>query len=59
MKILSISQYGFPEAHPALYPMEEMVKRGHYVQAIIGVPNYPMGEIYRGYKNIESEEEHN
>lgn len=28
-------------------------KRGHYVHAITGTPNYPMGEIFEGYEKIE------
>lgn len=60
MRILAICQYGWPEPHPSLYPMEEMAKRGHYVHAITGMPNYPMGEIFKGYKSChENEENHN
>lgn len=60
MRILAISQYGWPEPYPALYPMEEMVKRGHYVHAITGTPNYPMGKVYSGYEhNKISNECHN
>ena len=60
MKILATSQYGWPEPHPSLYPMEEMASRGHFVQAVIGMPNYPMGKIYEGYKRLGiSEEDHN
>lgn len=58
MRILATCQYGWPEPYPSLYPMEEMAKRGHYVHAITGVPNYPMGEIFEGYKNKKTEEEH-
>ena len=42
MRILATCQYGWPEPHPSLYPMEEMAKRGHYVHAVTGTPNYPM-----------------
>lgn len=60
MRILATCQYGWPEPYPSLYPMEEMVKRGHYVHAITGTPNYPMGEVFRGYEhNRIKEEEHN
>lgn len=59
MKILATCQYGFPEPYPFLYPMEELVKRGHTVHAITGMPNYPMGKIYPGYSMFkEKEEEH-
>lgn len=60
LKILAICQYGWPEPSPSLNPMEEMVKRGHTVDAVTGTPNYPMGEIYKGYEhNRVKEEEHN
>lgn len=60
MRILATSQYGWPEPYPSLYPMEEMAKRGHYVHAVTGTPNYPMGEIFKGYEhNRIKEEEHN
>lgn len=60
MKILATCQYGWPEPYPSLYPMEEMVKRGHYVCAITGTPNYPMGKIFKGYEhNRIKEENHN
>ena len=57
MKILATCQYGFPEPYPFLYPMEELVKRGHTVHAITGMPNYPMGKIYPGYSVFKEKEE--
>lgn len=60
MRILATCQYGWPEPYPSLHPMEEMAKRGHYVHAITGTPNYPMGDIFKGYEhNKIKEEEHN
>lgn len=60
MRILATCQYGWPEPYPSLYPMEEMAKRGHYVHAVTGTPNYPMGEIFKGYEhNRIKEEDHN
>ena len=59
MHILATCQYGWPEPYPSMYPMEEMARRGHYVHAITGTPNYPMGEIYEGYeRNKRLNEEH-
>lgn len=57
MKILATCQYGFPEPYPFLYPMEELVKRGHTVHAITGMPNYPMGKIYPGYSIFKEKKE--
>ena len=60
MHILATCQYGWPEPYPSLYPMEEMAKRGHYVHAVTGTPNYPIGEVYKGYEyNRVMEEVHN
>lgn len=60
MRILATCQYGWPEPYPSLYPMEEMAKRGHYVHAVTGMPNYPMGEVFKGYEhNRIKEENHN
>ena len=57
MKILATCQYGFPEPYPFLDPREELVKRGHTVHAITGMPNYPMGKIYPGYSIFKEKEE--
>lgn len=60
MRILATCQYGWPEPYPSLYPMEEMAKRGHFVHAITGTPNYPMGVVFKGYeRNRILEENHN
>jgi glycosyltransferase involved in cell wall biosynthesis len=57
MKILVICQYYFPEPfrHPDI--CEELVKCGHDVTVVTGLPNYPMGEIYEGYRNGERRDE--
>lgn len=49
MKILMVCQYYTPEPfrHPDI--CEALVKRGHEVTAVVGVPNYPMGQVYPGY----------
>ncbi len=60
IRILATCQYGWPEPYPSLYPMEEMAKRGHYIHAVTGTPNYPMGEVFKGYEhNKIKEEDHN
>ena len=57
MKILVICQYYYPEPfrHPDI--CEELVKRGHDVTVVTGLPNYPMGEIYEGYRKGEKRDE--
>lgn len=51
MKILIISQYFYPEQFLINEIAPELVKRGHNVSVICGLPNYPMGRIYDGYKD--------
>lgn len=57
MKILVICQYYYPEPfrHPDI--CEELVKRGHEVTVVTGLPNYPMGEIYEGYRKGKKRDE--
>lgn len=57
MKILVICQYYYPEPfrHPDI--CEELVKHGHDVTVVTGLPNYPMGEIYEGYRKGEKRDE--
>lgn len=51
MKILVICQYYYPEPFRISDLCEEMVKRGHEVTVLTGVPNYPEGVIYKGYQS--------
>ena len=50
MKILVICQYYYPEPFRIPDICEELVKKGHKVTVVSGTPNYPMGEIYKGYE---------
>lgn len=56
-KILVICQYYKPEPFRISDICEEMVKRGHEVTVVTGVPNYPMGEIYDGYEKNKKQDE--
>ena len=51
MKILVICQYYYPEPFRVNDICEEMVKRGHEVTVVTGEPNYPEGQIYKGFEN--------
>ena len=51
MKILVICQYYYPEPFRVNDICDEMVKRGHDVTVVTGEPNYPEGQIYKGYEN--------
>lgn len=57
MKILVICQYYFPEPLRVSDVCEELVKRGHEVTVVTGLPNYPMGKIYDGYRHGKKRDE--
>lgn len=57
MKILVVCQHYWPEPYPLVDLCEEMVKRGHTVHVVTGVPNYPMGYIYDDYKKGKNREQ--
>lgn len=50
MKILVVCQYYSPEPVRISDICEELVKRGHDITVLTGIPNYPMGNIYSGYE---------
>lgn len=55
MKILFLTDNFFPEKNaPAKRTLEharEWIQMGHSVTIITGVPNFPKGKIFKGYKN--------
>lgn len=51
MRILIVSQYYFPEQFQINEIAPELVRRGHEVTVVCGLPNYPKGEIFEGYEN--------
>ena len=57
MRILVVCQYYAPEPFRISDVCEELVKRGHEVTVVTGVPNYPMGRIYDGYRHGENRDE--
>ncbi len=57
MKILVVCQYYYPEPVRITDICEELVKRGHNVTVLTGVPNYPMGDIYKGYEKKKKRKE--
>ena len=50
MKILVVCQYYHPEPFRIHEVCEELVKRGHEITVLTGLPNYPMGVIPEEYK---------
>ncbi|MEG2568080.1 MAG: glycosyltransferase family 4 protein [Acinetobacter sp.] len=57
MKILVVCQYYYPEPFRITDICEELVKEGHDVTVLTGIPNYPMGRIYEGYRHGEKRNE--
>ena len=57
MKILVVCQHYYPEPFRITDICEEWVKRGHEVTVVAGLPNYPEGKIYNGYKGKAGTEE--
>lgn len=57
MNILVVCQHYWPEPYPLADICEELAARGHTVDLITDVPNYPMGKIYPEYKNHQRRNE--
>ena len=51
MKILIVSQYFWPENFRINDLTQELVKLGHSVTILTGIPNYPDGRVFDAYKN--------
>ena len=51
MRILHLSQWFDPEpVFKALFLAKAFHERGHHVEVLTGLPNYPTGRLYPGYK---------
>ncbi len=57
MKILVVCQYYHPEPFRIHEVCEELVRRGHEVTVLTGLPNYPMGVVPDEYKGKEHRDE--
>ena len=53
MKLLIISQYYYPEQFGVSDISSKLAALGHDVTVLTGLPNYPMGEIFPGYRWYE------
>ena len=49
MKILIVSQYFAPEKFKINDLAESLIERGHHIEVLTGLPNYPEGKFYKGY----------
>lgn len=50
MNILIVSQYFWPENFRINDLTQELVRRGHSVTVLTGVPNYPAGTVFKEYR---------
>ena len=53
MRILIVSQYFYPEQFQINEIASELVKRGNEVTVLCGMPNYPKGQFFDGYKTLD------
>lgn len=51
MNILVVCQHFFPETFRINDICTELVKRGHKVSVLTGLPNYPTGTVFEGYED--------
>ena len=49
MRILLVTQYFYPEVFKSNDLSFELARRGHHVDALVGIPNYPDGKYIKGY----------
>ena len=52
MRILLITQYFWPENFQINFLIQHLVKNKHEVTVLTGLPNYPQGKIYPGYRRF-------
>lgn len=57
MRILVVCQHYSPEPFSISDICEQLVKFGHSVTVVTGIPNYPMGKIYAGYRHGQRRDE--
>jgi len=50
VKILIVTQYFWPENFRINDLTQELVKRGHSVTVLTGIPNYPSGRVFDAYR---------
>lgn len=57
MKILVVCQYFYPEQFRVNDICFELVKQGHDITVLTGLPNYPSGIVYEKYKGFKNRNE--
>lgn len=56
-RILIVTQYIYPENFKSNELAFEMAKRGHCVEVLTGIPNYPEGVYFKGYGLLKKRKE--
>ena len=51
MRLLVVSQYFWPENFRINDLVAELVRRGHQVTVLTGLPNYPEGKVFQQYRD--------
>ncbi len=51
MRLLVVSQYFWPENFRINDLVSELVRRGHQVTVLTGLPNYPDGEVFKQFRD--------
>lgn len=51
LRVLMVCQHYWPEHFQVTEVCEELVRRGHDVTALVGIPNYPTGTVPEEYLN--------
>lgn len=54
MRILIVSQYFWPENFSVNTIAKYLTSKGHKVDVLTGLPNYPQGKVYEGYTGKEN-----
>ncbi len=49
MRILLVTQYFYPENFKSNDIAFELARKGHKVDVLTSIPNYPEGKFYKGY----------
>ena len=57
MKVLLVTQYFYPENFKSNDIATELIKRGHEVTVLTGLPNYPEGKIFENYGFFKNRKE--
>lgn len=58
MKILVVCQHYWPENFRVTEICETLVEQGHQVTALVGLPNYPTGNIPKEYRYFRNRKQH-